>query len=168
MYQKLSELSNSFNNFQKTLGCISVTSTKNPARVLIENLSAGARFRTCRNGVYHKIVGMANLFSSPERFSFLSLRWFLPVLISSRRDLLVSITVGRGPVPCHVSAIRTIAGACPPRYGRRAIFFTKRPPLIVGRGPVPRHASIYRMIAGLSLPGCRARRDRGGQALALR
>ena len=54
-----------------------------------------------------------------------------------------------------------IAGACPPRYGKKSVPFT------VGRGPVPRHASVGKT----ALVGVRFSRgsgDRGGQAPALR
>ena len=75
------------------------------------------------------------------------------------------------------------AGDRPPRYGE------KTAPFHVGRGPVPRHAAVYRKLAGetrsdarmasegpratvivATVPrrGYRVRRDRGGQAPALR
>ena len=81
------------------------------------------------------------------------------------------------------------AGDRPPRYGEKTSSFH------VGRGPVPRHAEVYRKIAGetrsdarmetsegpratvivaavrrgpVPRRGYRVRRDRGGQAPALR
>ena len=45
--------------------------------------------------------------------------------------------VGRGPVPRHAAGYRTVAGACPPRYGKKRHF-------PVERGPVPRQRACAR------------------------
>ena len=54
------------------------------------------------------------------------------------------LTVGRGPVPRHRACTRhlTLAGACPPRYGEKNAFPSRR---TVGK-PVPRHRSRARPV----------------------